>query len=155
MGLQDYFAQVDTPSAESPVGVRTRGLLKKNPTMSIEVARVKTGGGSSRVQEARMRPGWTQVEESAFAQVMQVGHLARMPAVRLYRRCGEDLTRALVVAEAEAPTEAEIARRKASGERLRLQALRARNSPIFVPSQREIERHGHSELSPAGAQNAG
>ena len=146
MSLEDYFAQVDTPSAESPVGVRMRRLLKKNPTMLIEAARMEAGG-SSVVNEARRRLGWTSAEESAFAQIMQAGHLDRMRAVRLYRRCGEDLTRGLEIARAEAPTEAESISRKASGERLRLRALQTRHSPILPPGTVEIERRGHSELS--------
>jgi hypothetical protein len=47
--------------------------------------------------------GWTAAEESesAFAQIMQVGHLDRLPAIRLYRRSG-GLNRALVIDRAEA-----------------------------------------------------
>jgi hypothetical protein len=73
--------------------------------------------------EARTRLGcWTQDEEAAFAQLMRVGHFDRMSAIRLYRRSGSDLGKALAIAKAEAPTEGELARRKAAGERLKARA---------------------------------
>jgi hypothetical protein len=49
---------------------------------------------------------WTPNEESAFGQLMQVGHLERMPAIRLYRRCRCDLKKALAIATMEASTKA-------------------------------------------------
>lgn len=42
---------------------------------------------------------WTHEEESAFKQIMGVGSLERLPAIRLYRRCKDDLTKALQIAK--------------------------------------------------------
>ena len=78
--------------------------------------------------------GWTAAEESAFAKVMQVGHLDRLPAIRLYRRTGE-LKRALVIAAAEAPTDAELARHKAFGEKMKALRLVGRKSPHIQSQQ--------------------
>jgi hypothetical protein len=69
---------------------------------------------------ARLR--WTQIEEDAFAQIMRVGHLDRLSAIRLYRRSAS-FERALIVAKAEAPTEAELARHKAFGEMAKTRAV--------------------------------
>jgi hypothetical protein len=78
--------------------------------------------------------GWTVAEESAFAQIMQIGHLDRLPAIRLYRRSGE-LNKALVIAAAEAPTDAELARHKAFGEKMKALRLVARKSPHIESQQ--------------------
>jgi len=78
--------------------------------------------------------GWTAAEESAFAQIMQVGHLDRLPAIRLYRRSGE-LNKALVIAAAEAPTDVELARHKAFGEKMKALRLVARKSPHIQSQQ--------------------
>jgi hypothetical protein len=69
---------------------------------------------------------WTPDEEQAFARLMQAGRIERLPAIRLYRRCNGDLTRALAVAVADAPTDTEIARRKAFGDAVRLRAATQR-----------------------------
>lgn len=63
--------------------------------------------------------GWTPEEEAAFARLMEVGRLERVPAIRLYRRCGGNLDRALRIAEAGRPTPGELTRRAAAGARLR------------------------------------
>ena len=62
---------------------------------------------------------WTPEEEAAFARLMKVGPLERLPAIRLYRRCRGNLDRALRIAEAGRPTPGELARRAAAGARLR------------------------------------
>jgi hypothetical protein len=74
--------------------------------------------------------GWAAAEESAFAQIMQIGHLDRLPAIRLYRRSGE---------LNEAPTDAEIARHKAFGEKMKALRLVARKSP-HIESQQSQNR---------------
>jgi len=38
---------------------------------------------------------WSEAEERDFAKLMAVGHLQRLPAIRLYRRNGGDLKKAL------------------------------------------------------------
>jgi hypothetical protein len=73
-----------------------------------------------------METGWTEVDEWAFAQLMHVAHLERMPAIRLYRRCRSNFDKALAVATAEAPADKEIARRRACAESCRQRALRLR-----------------------------
>jgi hypothetical protein len=70
---------------------------------------------------------WNQQDETAFAELMRVGRLERLPAIRLYRRCGDNLARALGVASAEAPTDAQIARRKAVGDRMRARHAQKRS----------------------------
>jgi hypothetical protein len=47
---------------------------------------------------------WTPAEEDAFSQLMEVGRVKRMEAVRLYRRCGDNLKRTLGIATADGPT---------------------------------------------------
>jgi hypothetical protein len=41
---------------------------------------------------------WTDSEEAAFVQLMAAGKLERMAAIRLYRRCKDDLVKALQIA---------------------------------------------------------
>jgi hypothetical protein len=77
---------------------------------------------------------WSAAEESAFAEIMRVGHLDRLPAIRLYRRSGE-LNKALVIAAAEAPTDAEMARHKAFGEKMKALRLVGRKSPHIESQQ--------------------
>jgi hypothetical protein len=43
--------------------------------------------------------GWTPAEESAFGQIMAASDLGRFPAIRLYRRCKDNLAKALQIAE--------------------------------------------------------
>lgn len=71
---------------------------------------------------------WTPKEEDAFSQLMQVGRLKRMEAVRLYRRCKDNLKRALSIAAANAPTTEEVTRRAAFGESARLRAAGRRQA---------------------------
>jgi hypothetical protein len=42
---------------------------------------------------------WTSEEESAFQQIMAVSDLERLPAIRLFRRCNDDLAKALKIAK--------------------------------------------------------
>ena len=77
-----------------------------------------------------METGWTEVDERAFAQLMQVAHLQRMPAIRLYRRCRSNFDKALAVATAEARPDKEIARRKACAEACRRRAVRLRQQIV-------------------------
>ena len=67
-----------------------------------------------------MTDSWGEVEERDFAKVMEVGKLERMPAIRLYRRCRGNLDRALAIAAADAPTDAEVSRRAEFAARMRL-----------------------------------
>jgi|HubBroStandDraft_6_1064221.scaffolds.fasta_scaffold00211_21 hypothetical protein len=71
---------------------------------------------------------WTPAEEGAFSQLMQAGRMKRMEAVRLYRRCKDNLKRALCIAAANAPTAEEITRRAAFGESARLRASERRQA---------------------------
>jgi hypothetical protein len=71
---------------------------------------------------------WTLVEEDAFSQLMKAGRMKRMEAIRLYRRCKDNLNRALSVAVADAPTAEEAARRAAFGESARLRAAKRREA---------------------------
>jgi hypothetical protein len=71
----------------------------------------------------RTGKGWSDTEEHAFAAIMRVGLLERLPAIRLYRRSGNDFLKALKVAKQERPTDAELARRKAQSERIRSRNL--------------------------------
>ena len=71
---------------------------------------------------------WTPAEEDAFSQLMQVGRMKRMEAVRLYRRCKDNLKRALSIATANAPTVEEVTRRGAFGKSVRLRAARRRQA---------------------------
>lgn len=41
---------------------------------------------------------WSALEELAFDEIMKTGGLERLPAIRLYRRCGSDLPKALTIA---------------------------------------------------------
>lgn len=43
--------------------------------------------------------GWTPTEESAFRQIVAVTDLERLPAIRLYRRCKDNLAKALQIAK--------------------------------------------------------
>lgn len=69
---------------------------------------------------------WTSTEEQGFAQLIYVGRIERLVAIRLYRRCHDNLTRALAIATAEAPTDSEITRRKTLGDAVRLRAAERR-----------------------------
>jgi hypothetical protein len=71
---------------------------------------------------------WTPIDEDAFSQLMQVGRMKRMEAVRLYRRCRGNLNRAITIAAAGAPTADEIGRRAAFGENARLRAAERRQA---------------------------
>lgn len=71
---------------------------------------------------------WTQAEEDAFSQLMQVGRMARMEAIRLYRRSKNNLKRALSIAAANAPTAEEVTRYAAFGENARLRAAERRQA---------------------------
>jgi hypothetical protein len=98
--LQQYFAQSDTPAADSPVGVAMQRLLKKNPRLTFAEARVQAGGLSAEdtAKLSGTSSAWTEGEQDAFAQVMQAG--------RLYRRCGSNLEKALRVATGYNPLSA-------------------------------------------------
>jgi hypothetical protein len=69
--------------------------------------------------------GWSELEEKDFAELMEVGHFERLPAIRLYRRCWGSLTKALAIAQANAPTAEQIARGR------KLAALRTQ-APVEV-----------------------
>jgi hypothetical protein len=69
---------------------------------------------------------WTATEEKAFAQLMEAGRLERVPAIRVYRRYKGNMTRAMGLATAEAPTDDELVRRKAFGDAARLRAAQKR-----------------------------
>jgi hypothetical protein len=71
---------------------------------------------------------WTPAEEDAFSRLMEIGRMKRMEAVRLYRRCKDNLKRALSIAAANAPTAEEVARRAAFGESARLRAANRREA---------------------------
>ena len=71
---------------------------------------------------------WTPQEEHAFSQLMKAGQMKRMEAVRLYRRCKDNLKRALSIAAANAPTAEEVTRRAAFGETARLRAIQRRQA---------------------------
>jgi hypothetical protein len=43
--------------------------------------------------------GWTAAEESAFHQIMAASDLERLPAIRLYRHCNDNLAKALHIAK--------------------------------------------------------
>jgi hypothetical protein len=84
-----------------------------------------------------MEFNWTEQEEQAFADIMAAGRLERLPAIRLFRRCKDNLTRALVIATAEAPSDAQIARRKIVGDRMRARHAQKRSKtaptvPILI-----------------------
>ena len=44
-----------------------------------------------------MEDSWSNAEEAAFAQLMQLG-LTRIAAIQLFKRCGRNLVKALKVA---------------------------------------------------------
>ena len=71
---------------------------------------------------------WTPVEEDAFSQLMQARRMKRMEAVRLFRRCKNNLKRALSIAAANAPSAEEVTRRAAFGENARLRATERRQA---------------------------
>jgi hypothetical protein len=71
---------------------------------------------------------WTPAEEDVFSQLMEIGRLKRMEAVRLYRRSKGNLNRAISIAAAGAPTADEIGRRSAFGESTRLRAAKRREA---------------------------
>ena len=53
--------------------------------------------------------GWTPEEEAAFAALMNAGGMQRLPAIRMYRRFGCDLEKALRYATGGGTTTAEEA----------------------------------------------
>jgi hypothetical protein len=59
---------------------------------------------------------------------MQIGRMKRLEAIRLYRRCKNNLTRALAIATEDAPTAAVAARHAAFGESARLRAAERRQA---------------------------
>jgi hypothetical protein len=71
---------------------------------------------------------WTPAEEQAFSQLLHAGRMKRMEAIRLYRRCKDNLKRALSIAAATAPTAEEVTRRAALGESARLRAAKRREA---------------------------
>lgn len=71
---------------------------------------------------------WSPAEERDFSQLMTAGHLDRLPAIRLYRRCRADLKRALPIATGEAPTPEQIARWKSLGDAARERSANSRRS---------------------------
>jgi hypothetical protein len=85
---------------------------------------------------------WTPVEEDAFSQLMQAGRLKRLEAIRLYRRCKDNLKRALSIATANAPTAEQVTRRAAFGESARLKAAERRqaNRSLIPPAKSQDER---------------
>jgi hypothetical protein len=66
--------------------------------------------------------GWTDEEEHAFTEIMVTGGLERLPAIRLYRRFGCDLKRALKYAKSMG--EARVAKDR-GGKRLNGRFLRS------------------------------
>jgi hypothetical protein len=78
-----------------------------------------------------MELNWTEQEEQTFADLMKAGRLERLPAIRLYRRCNDNLGRALAIATAEAPTGRQVARRMALADANR---ARARKDPSQLPT---------------------
>jgi len=85
------------------------------------------GAGPVNLNGEKMQT-WTAVEEDALTQLMQVGRMKRMEAIRLYRRCRNNLTRALMIATSDAPTVEEVSRRAAFGETVRLRAAERRQA---------------------------
>jgi hypothetical protein len=71
---------------------------------------------------------WTPAEEGAFSQLMEIGRMKRMEAIRLFRRSKDNLKRALDIAAANAPTAEEVTRRAAFGESARLKAAERRQA---------------------------
>jgi hypothetical protein len=58
---------------------------------------------------AKTDKGWTNAEESTFAEIMRVGRMARIPAIHLYKRCRCNSEKAVKYArEFYAPTEAQV-----------------------------------------------
>jgi hypothetical protein len=57
---------------------------------------------------------WTPEEESAFAQLIHDGHLERMSAIRLLRRCRCNLAKALAIAGLNAAPRAAARRTNAA-----------------------------------------
>jgi hypothetical protein len=72
--------------------------------------------------------GWTPDEESAFEQIARAGDIQRLPAIRLWRRCRQDLSRALRLAQENALTPAQLERNRASA--VRLSGLRKQVSAV-------------------------
>jgi len=53
--------------------------------------------------------GWTDAEESTFAEIMRIGRMARIPAIHLYKRCRCNSEKAVKYArEFYAPTKAQV-----------------------------------------------
>jgi hypothetical protein len=93
--LEQYFAQSDTPAADSPVGVAMQRLLRKNPRLTFDEAREQAGGLSADdAANLSSTPSvWTDAEESAIAHIVatETEHDApcsRMEAIRRMRRRG-------------------------------------------------------------------
>ena len=85
--------------------------------------------------------GWTDEEETAFAEIMAAGQIERLPAIRLYRRCRSNLNRALEYARETAGLKA-----KRSGgvtKRLKGQFVRL-NRSLANPRASSEENHAHT-----------
>jgi hypothetical protein len=96
----------------------------------VVCALVQTAGfriAAAKLTERKMQT-WAPAEEDAFSQLMQAGRMKRMEAVRLYRRCKDNLKRALSIAAADDPTTEEVARRVAFGVSARLRAAERRQA---------------------------
>lgn len=72
---------------------------------------------------------WTAEEESAFAQLMTAGHLERMQAIRLFRRCRCNLAKALAIAKTNAPT---VVRNRAAGQARIRRGAEKRSEGTFI-----------------------
>lgn len=44
--------------------------------------------------------GWTDEEEATFADIMRIGHMERIKAIQLFRRCKSDHAKAVGLAQA-------------------------------------------------------
>ena len=43
--------------------------------------------------------GWTDAEEATFADIMRIGHLTRIKAIHLFRRCRSNAAKAITMAQ--------------------------------------------------------
>lgn len=71
--LVEYFAQPNTPCADSPVGIRMLGIFRKHPEMSFEEARVAAGGLSIDAAAAlpKEAESWTPQEEAKIVKLSE------------------------------------------------------------------------------------
>jgi hypothetical protein len=80
-------------------------------------------------RNAETGKGWTPDEESAFEQIARAGDIERLSAIRLWKRCRQDLTKALRLAqETYALTPAQRERNRTSA--VRLSGLRKQVSAV-------------------------